>query len=77
MLERHAAETGEFLAAIKARPVAAESVDLAKLPADWQTLRPYSASPVPRRLTNGSALVSPLVSVSISLSLTQRDMAAT
>ena len=54
MLERHASETGEFLAAIRARPIAAERVDLNKLPTDWQTLRPYSASPVPRRLTNGS-----------------------
>jgi hypothetical protein len=51
LLERHASETGEFLAAIRARPIAAERVDLNKLPADWQTLRPYS--PVPRRLTNG------------------------
>ena len=48
LLERHAFETGEFLAAIRARPIAAERVDLDKLPADWQTLRPL------QRIANAS-----------------------
>ena len=54
LVERVASQLGEYLDAIRARPVVAERVDLAKLPTDWQTLRPYSASPAPRRLTNGS-----------------------
>ena len=54
LVERVASQLGEYLDAIKARPIVAERVDLAKLPTDWQTLRPYSAVPAPRRLTNGS-----------------------
>jgi hypothetical protein len=53
LVQRLAAELGEYLDAIKARPIVAERVDLAKLPSRWQELRPYSAVPAPRRLTNG------------------------
>ena len=52
LLNRHASEVREYLAAIKARPIAAERVDPAKLPSDWKSLRLHSAVPVPRR--NGS-----------------------
>ena len=53
MLERHASEVREYLAALKARPIVAERVDPKRLPPDWQALRPYSAVPVPRRIGNG------------------------
>jgi hypothetical protein len=53
LLERHASEVREYLAALKARPIVAERVDLKRLPPDWQALRPYSAVPVPRRIGNG------------------------
>ena len=53
LVERLASELGEYLDVIKARPIAAERVDPKKLPAEWQSLRLYSAVPAPRRLTNG------------------------
>ena len=56
ILERRASEVREYLAALKARPICAERVDLNKLPTDWRSLKPYSAVPVsvPRRIGNGS-----------------------
>lgn len=48
LLERQAREVQEFLASIKARPIAAERIDT--LPTKWQDIRPFSA---PRRLSNG------------------------
>lgn len=55
LVQRAASDIGEYLAALKARPIAAERVDLKKLPTDWQSLKPYSAVPVsvPRRIGNG------------------------
>jgi hypothetical protein len=49
LLERHACEASEYLAAISARPVTAERVET--LPTNWRDLRPFSA---PRRLSNGT-----------------------
>jgi hypothetical protein len=43
LCERHMAETGEYLAAIKARPIAAERVDIRNLKIPWQQLQRYSA----------------------------------
>ena len=57
ILERRASEVREYLAALKARPIAAERVDLNKLPTDWQSLKPYSAVPhsaAPGRIGNGN-----------------------
>jgi terminase small subunit-like protein len=51
LLQRQATEIGEFLAALLARPIVAERVDLADLSTPWQTLQRHSSQ---RRLTNGS-----------------------
>ena len=41
LYERHLAETGEYLDAIKARPITAERVDAKNLTTPWQNLRPH------------------------------------
>ena len=52
LLERQAREVFEYMQAIKARPFAAERVDLNKLPEDWRELVPHSQVSPPR-LTDG------------------------
>lgn len=43
LIERQTSETGEYLAAIKSRPIVAERVDARNLLTPWQKLKPYSA----------------------------------
>jgi hypothetical protein len=52
LLERQAREVWEYVQALKARPIAAERVDLNKLPEDWRELTPHAQVSWPR-LTNG------------------------
>ena len=44
LIERQMQETGEFIAAIKARPITAERCDPARLPADWRDLKPHPSA---------------------------------
>ena len=52
LLDRLGREVFEYMQAIKARPIAAERVDLNKLPEDWRELERHSQVSQPR-LTNG------------------------
>lgn len=52
LIERQWHEQQEFVAAIKARPIAAVRCDLEHLPSRWQDLRAHGSNS--RRLTNGN-----------------------
>jgi hypothetical protein len=53
LIESQAAALGEYIDAIKARPIVAERVDARRLDTPWQTLRSHPSARLPTR-TNGA-----------------------